>query len=82
MEKDPLNLSQYDKARGGTVSTKLLYGLIVGVPLCLIISMIFYFISSLFGASSANSNGGMSYDSKSIASNFNKLQIGLRIMPS
>ncbi len=84
-EKDPLSLNQYDKRAGGVVSSKVLYAFLVLIPVFLLLTILFWFLSTLGGGSNAGANSDQSAilnNEKNIAKTFDQLQVGLRIMPS
>ena len=68
-----------------------MYIFLFGVPICLILSLLFYFLASLSSGAvdldrgsggSPEINGDIFQDRSKIADTLNKLQIALRIMPS
>ena len=46
VEKDPLKLKNYE-ANMSQVTSRTLYIFLFGVPVCLVLSMLFYFLASL-----------------------------------
>lgn len=70
-----------------------MYIFLVGIPVCLIISLVFHFLSLLAGghidtsgertSQGLNGEGGELFQNTGkIANTFDKIQMGIRIMPS